>query len=421
MPDRPAVSARAATLIALAIVLGAATPVLAWGQTGHRAVNALALAALRTDAAQNRPGARTAYQLLAAQSFLFVHEADLPDVAVQSDAALQPEHFLDIEDFGGPDFLRRLPAARPDDIPDSAGRLPWVIGRHTMQLRHAIRAGRRRDALRAAVILSHFVADAHTPLHATRDYNGRSAADRGIHSRWESDLVESMAGLDTINVSPERAWCQTNIIPAAALARAAELASARALENSWLQVDGIYHDDARARAAADWEDGVPADWEADSTEGIAYLQAMQQLQGEVVRSRLAESARFIADLFMAAAAGSRPLPAVRSAEFRLEKDETLVVDDTLTVALKLTRLSAAAPASGGCTIEVRVADGTTDRLLLASPPNTLPTQAGGMVSMLYNVPLTSLTGINRIEFRLMPADAITPEDNRVYIRSRDWR
>ena len=408
------------SLAALGLLLAAA-PVLAWGQTGHRTVNALALAALQADAEHNRPGARTAYRLLAAQPFLFVHEADLPDVAVQSDASLQPEHFLDIEDFGGPDFLRRLPAARPDDVPDSAGRLPWVIGRYTMQLRNAIRAGRSRDALRDAVILSHFVADAHTPLHATRDYNGRSPADRGIHSRWESDLVESLDGLDAIIVSPERVWGQAAAIPAPALARAAELASARALENSWLQVDGIYLDDAQARAEADWDDGVPADWEADGSAGIAYLQAMQQLQGEVVRSRLAESARFIADLFMAAAAGSRPLPSVRSAEFRLDKDEALVVDDMLTVALTLTRLSAASPATSGCTIEVRVADGTADRLLLASPPNTLPTQAGGMVTMLYNVPLASLAGINRIELRLVPADAITPEDNRVYIRSRDWR
>src|SRR5690606_18469221 len=39
-------------------------------------------------------------------------------------------------------------------------------------------------------ILSHYVADAHVPLHAVLNYDGQLSGQRGFHSRWESQMVE---------------------------------------------------------------------------------------------------------------------------------------------------------------------------------------------------------------------------------------
>ncbi len=47
--------------------------------------------------------------------------------------------------------------------------------------------------LKLSADLSHYIADAHVPLHATLNYNGQYTNQRGIHSFWESRIPELLA------------------------------------------------------------------------------------------------------------------------------------------------------------------------------------------------------------------------------------
>ena len=39
-----------------------------------------------------------------------------------------------------------------------------------------------------SAVLAHYVADAHVPFHAVVNYDGQLTGQRGIHSRFESEL-----------------------------------------------------------------------------------------------------------------------------------------------------------------------------------------------------------------------------------------
>src|SRR5262249_10815899 len=43
--------------------------------------------------------------------------------------------------------------------------------------------------LERAAVLGHYVADAHVPLHAIVNYDGQLTGQKGVHARWESELV----------------------------------------------------------------------------------------------------------------------------------------------------------------------------------------------------------------------------------------
>lgn len=80
-----------------------------------------------------------------------------------------------------------------------SGTLPWIIRDRQRDL---VMAFRERDwprALFTTSLLSHYLGDAHVPLHTITDYDGRGHENplvAGIHSRWESGLVH----LDAENI-----------------------------------------------------------------------------------------------------------------------------------------------------------------------------------------------------------------------------
>ena len=42
--------------------------------------------------------------------------------------------------------------------------------------------------------LGHYVGDAHNPLHITRNYNGQYSGNYGVHSRYESGMINAFQG-----------------------------------------------------------------------------------------------------------------------------------------------------------------------------------------------------------------------------------
>lgn len=107
-----------------------------------------------------------------------------------------PRHYIDLDVLAAGDVMH-LPV-----VWDSAqarlgaqalqrhGRLPWHI---LYELRRLEEAFFRRDAaaiLRISAELSHYVSDAHVPLHTTSNYNGQFTGQWGVHGLWEQRLPE---------------------------------------------------------------------------------------------------------------------------------------------------------------------------------------------------------------------------------------
>lgn len=116
--------------------------------------------------------------------------------AVEGEA---PRHYIDIDHFGEDPFAimprqwRDAVEAFTEDTLMEYGILPWHV--HVMMGR-LTRAFADRDVDRIlynAAHIGHYIADACTPLHTTRDYNGRLPEQRGIHALWESRLPELFA------------------------------------------------------------------------------------------------------------------------------------------------------------------------------------------------------------------------------------
>src|SRR5688572_21149195 len=155
----------------------------AWGFAAHRIVNARAIETLPAPL-------RAWYSGNAAWVAEHAIDADL-----ERDRSDDPDHFLDFDAFGAYPFpdvgedeaehLRRFGAEAR-----AKGRVPWRIAEDYRDLVAAFRARDLARVLHRSASVAHLIADAHVPLHATLNHDGQLTGQRGLHSRWESELVE---------------------------------------------------------------------------------------------------------------------------------------------------------------------------------------------------------------------------------------
>jgi hypothetical protein len=115
-----------------------------------------------------------------------------------------PNHFVN---FGAPEFgpypftaLPREYGAALQKFGQAAltrgGTLPWREEEQFGNLRRVFEGFAKgaaygaSDAVLFAAVASHYVQDATQPLHATNNYDGQLTGQRGIHVRFERDLIE---------------------------------------------------------------------------------------------------------------------------------------------------------------------------------------------------------------------------------------
>jgi hypothetical protein len=127
--------------------------------------------------------------------FITEHAVD-PDkrrYAVKDEA---PRHFIDLDRYGAspldsmPHKWADAVAKYTNDTLMAHGIVPWHIEVMTNRLTSAFRSGDFDRILRTSSDLGHYIADAHVPLHTTRNYNGQLTNQKGIHGFWESRLPE---------------------------------------------------------------------------------------------------------------------------------------------------------------------------------------------------------------------------------------
>ena len=167
-------------LFALAITFLQQDKVYAWGWETHRYIN--------ENAVDYLPPEMDFFEEY--RDYLREHSTD-PDV----DDLPGYYHYIDIdyytEFFEGTfphDWEEAVDQYGYDVITDN-GTVPWVIELWTDSLTILMDDGEWETVWQLAAELGHYVADSHEPLHLTLNYNGQLTGNYGIHSRYETHMI----------------------------------------------------------------------------------------------------------------------------------------------------------------------------------------------------------------------------------------
>lgn len=155
-----------------------------WGAGGHRIINR-----------------RSTFSLPQSMSFLnwadslAAHSSDA-DYRKSTDPNESPRHYIDIDEY--PEFIStgRIPqnldsliALHGSNFVYSAGILPFSIIATTDSIRRYFQLQNFQKAMLHAADLGHYIGDGHNPLHITRNYDGQYTNQTGVHSRYETQLI----------------------------------------------------------------------------------------------------------------------------------------------------------------------------------------------------------------------------------------
>ena len=151
-----------------------------WGWGSHRFIN---------DAAVNH--------LPESMSFFMDHRNYLSDHSVDPDTDDDPGyyHYIDIdyypEFFAGtlPHTWQAMIDLYGQGTMEDNGLVPWVIEWWLDDLTTLMGDGNWNDVWQVAAELGHYVGDSHQALHLTLNYNGQLSGNYGIHSRYETQMM----------------------------------------------------------------------------------------------------------------------------------------------------------------------------------------------------------------------------------------
>ena len=170
----------------LLLLIAASLVALGWGTVGHLFIN--------TRAVNNLPPSMAVF--INAGSYFGAHASDA-DTRKSRDPSEAPKHFLDIDFY--PAFQNLTP--RIDSIlaiygtstVTTHGTLIWATVQTYDSLVTSLRSGQIARAESIAADLGHYVGDGHQPLHVTVNYDGQLTGNNGIHSRYETTMINTFA------------------------------------------------------------------------------------------------------------------------------------------------------------------------------------------------------------------------------------
>ncbi len=184
------------------LIIGTISIALAWGRWGHKHISRAAVFALP-------PEMRVFFY----NHIDFITEgAVVPDLrrSLINDKNEPPRHFIDIEDFGNiplssfPKTTQEAYEKYDSAFLNKTGYLPWYIQNLTDKLTYAFKKRDKSEILFLATDLSHYIADAHQPLHTSSNYNGQKTNQKGVHSLWESTLPQMFGSVYNFNTPPAK-------------------------------------------------------------------------------------------------------------------------------------------------------------------------------------------------------------------------
>jgi len=285
----------AAACLALFVFMAAPRSLQAWGMEVHRYITGRALDGLP---AEIRPF------FAAEREFVKEHSVD-PDLwrILNLTGKLgdePPNHFLDIDGLDETRPFKDVPrnwdayvARYGAERANRMGRLPW----RTEEI-YDLLVARFRDvgkgtvgyaasnAVYLSAVLAHYIEDAHVPFHAVMNYDGQLTSQRGIHSRFETELV--LRNLSRLRLEP------VNVRPVGPIG---EFVFDTLIEGEAIVATVLKADLAAAAGREFYDD--------------AYFAAFAKTALPVAERRLGEAASAVASVITAAwtEAGKPPLPA----------------------------------------------------------------------------------------------------------------
>ncbi len=159
-----------------------------WGAWGHKHIGRGAVLALPDEM-------RVFYY----NHIDFITEGSVvPDLrrGVLNDKTEPPKHYIDVEDFKVesvndlPKTWKLLNEKYDSNFLQKGGTLPWHIQYLMDKLTTAFKRKNRSEIILLSAELSHYIGDAHVPLHTTNNHDGQLSDQKGIHSLWESQIPE---------------------------------------------------------------------------------------------------------------------------------------------------------------------------------------------------------------------------------------
>lgn len=157
-----------------------------WGTVGHRKINEHAPASFPSGL----------NFLRASWTTILADNASVADDRKQWDNSESPKHYIDIDNYNEFNQTGKIPMTL-DSVLNiygisfvlSNGTVPWA----TIATFDSVKACfQRNDFGKASLFaadLGHYVADGHQPLHITKNYDGQSTGQNGIHSRYETRMI----------------------------------------------------------------------------------------------------------------------------------------------------------------------------------------------------------------------------------------
>lgn len=201
---------------------------------------------------------------------LAYHSND-PDRWKNDDPNERPRHYIDIDMYGNYPF-EELPRKYNDAIEKfgaetvtERGLAPWRIEEYSNKLSETMKSGNQEKIVQVAAALAHYVEDIHMPLHVVENYDGQLTNQKGVHGRFEIDMVNRYAS--EIQLEPEKAGeIEDPLKHAFAI-----------ILDSYVYADNLLHSDLRAKSG-----------EADYGEG--YLEKLFRFGGWISEKRMSDAA-----------------------------------------------------------------------------------------------------------------------------------
>ncbi len=184
--------ARAFMMMSLIILL------CSWGNKGHQKING--------SAPQFFPARLNNFKDWSAK--LSDHGSDADD-RKKDDRTEGVKHYIDIDAYK--DFVEMHKITENKDAAFKMygskfimknGTLPWVTDSTYHVLVQQFKSKEWTKAVLTAADLGHYVGDGHMPLHLTLNYDGKFTDQTGIHSRYESKMINKYIDEITVKKSP---------------------------------------------------------------------------------------------------------------------------------------------------------------------------------------------------------------------------
>ncbi|HVO75362.1 MAG TPA: hypothetical protein VMT35_15135 [Ignavibacteriaceae bacterium] len=174
-----------------------------WGAEGHKLITKKAIENLPPELKE-----------LKRWEEIFIDRSNDADKRKESDKSEGPKHFIDIDyyrEFQDGRMIEdkdKLVKIYGDNTVIKTGILPWATFETYEKLIKAFMEKNKENMLTYISDLAHYVEDGHQPMHTLVNYDGQLSGQKGVHYRYESEMVDMH--LDELSNSFDS--CGTKII-----------------------------------------------------------------------------------------------------------------------------------------------------------------------------------------------------------------